>query len=75
MAIAGFVMLKGSSPRSSVRRRLTCFEAFKLNLLSASLLVVNLLMANLRIERGWNSTLLVSVTSSTHKTGKEVRRE
>ena len=52
MAIARFVMFVCSGEHLTVRRSLTCFEALKLNLHS-----VNLLMANLLIERVESDTV------------------
>ena len=66
MATARFVMVACSGEHLSVRRGLTCFEALKLDLLSASLLPMSLLMAKLLMEIGLNPTLPTSVTSSTH---------
>ena len=59
-------MLACFNARSYIRRSLTCFEALKLDLLSASLLPTSLLVAKLLMEIGLNPTLPTSVTSSTH---------
>ena len=69
MAIARFMMVACPGAPLSVRRSLTCFEALKLNLLSASLLTPRVLMAKL-IERGWNPTLQAGFTSSPNKKRK-----
>jgi hypothetical protein len=69
MAVARFVMLACFNARLSIRRNLTCFEALKLNLLSASLLPTSSLMAKLK-ERGWNPTLQNGFTSSLNKKRK-----
>ena len=63
MAIAGFVMVACSSARLSIRCSLAPFEVLKLNLISASLLMANVLM-----ERGWISTAQAGVTRSPIKT-------
>ena len=70
MAVARFVMLACFNARLSIRRNLTCFEAHKLDLLSASLLHKSLLMANSLMERDWNPTLQAGVTSGPNENGK-----
>ena len=70
MAIARFVMFVCSGEHLTVRRSLTCFEALKLKLLSASLLPTSLLMANSLMERGWNPTPQAGVASGPNENGK-----
>jgi len=70
MAVARFVMVSCSGEHLSVRRNLTCFEAHKLDLLSASLLPKSLLMANSLMERDWNPTLQAGATSGPNENGK-----
>lgn len=70
MAVARFVMLACFNSGLSIRRRLTCFEALKLDLLSASLLPTSLLMSNVLMERGWNPRLPAGVKTSPIKINK-----